>query len=250
MTDFLFERITQTLAANQELKRAISATEFRVVAALWPLTVQFMRRGQVVGEVVGMLAGDYARGMEYDAFVVKNGAVAQIVVLGVSRGTAGSDRITGQVEVIDGGRAKVLSGASFVAAGGVGPVAGQYSYMQLHNPAGSGKSVFVYRVSMSADQAAVSVMRKYNTALATDYGTGHSKKLGGTASLSRLRATTDVAILGAPTIYNNFFQAQQANLVRLEEPILLTEGSGIITTLTLPNSALYTNFEYAEESVT
>lgn len=253
MSEFVFERFAQTLAANQPLKVVIRASELRVIAAMWPLTVIFYRRGHAVGSATGVLAGDYFRGTEFDAFEVLNGANAQAVVIGVSSGAAGSDRITGSVEVIDGGRSRALAHMAFWAKTAAAGVAAQYAHCQLWNPAGSGRNLMIKKL------AAYTLAGAYlecgfgfhGVQEANAFAAQPLSKFGGSAaSVASARYENNAGILLTQNIGSLILRSQTMEQYEFSEPFVVPPGKGFVLHAGVANAPLTMNVEYYEESTT
>jgi hypothetical protein len=70
--------------------------------------------------------------------VINHGATAITGTLVISTSGFRNFRISGDVNVLDGGKSRSLNNSAFMASAFVGPVAAQFSRVQLWNPAGSG----------------------------------------------------------------------------------------------------------------
>lgn len=253
MTAFMMERIAQTLAANQKLRLHMQGNEFRVIASTWPLSVSFFKGGAIVGSASGVLAGDYSRGMEFDGVEIANGATAQSVVVGLSNGSAGSDRITGSVEVIDGGRSRSLAGMSFWGKVGAGPSVGEYSHVQLMNPAGSGKIAFIKKMSLfTTGGAGMTCVFGFTAAqLANLYFSQPINKKGGVgASASQNRDGQLAAITVPISMGSMILRVGTLEQYEFTEPIVLPPGTGFTVAGATLNQHLGANFEHHEESET
>lgn len=247
--EFVFEKLSQLLAANQAWPLKISGSEFRIIDAMWPVTVRYFNGNRIVGQASNVLPGDYLRGMEFDAVEIINGPMIQNVTVVIASGGAGSDRITGSVEVIDGGKAMTLNNRTFVQSTSAGPVLGEYSMVQLFNPAGSGKNLFLSAMSISCDQQAAMNLRSYDVQLPTFYGNAKAKKMGGNTSAAEIRTGTNVAALGT-LIVGDYVQAYSRVLFDIDEPIMLPPGTGVYMMSSQKNSTIYGTFEFLEESAT
>lgn len=88
------------------------------------------------------------------------------------------DRITGTVDVVDGGRARTIQGHAFMGYAGVTSASGQYSTSQLWNPAGSGKRLVVEQISINCDNSAPVVISNGTVQCLNKRTNGISKRLG------------------------------------------------------------------------
>jgi hypothetical protein len=103
--------------------------------------------------------------------VTNYGGQATIIgALLIADGGFFDNRVTGSVEVIDGGRTRALNNGSFIGTNGIAGSAGNISHLQMWNPVGSGVNVFVDSMSMGALAATGMYLRTSTAALSTLYG--------------------------------------------------------------------------------
>jgi hypothetical protein len=162
----------------------------------------------------------------------------------VGDGDITDNRITGNVEVVDGGKNRTLANSTFAGSIYQGPTVGQYATAQIFNPVASGKNVFVGQVSFASNTATYSSI-KFSTAQASNlWANGLSKKAGGTTSVAQLRyqssAVTDVGqliVLGVNQTY------------KPTEPILIPPGYGLMVIPTTTNTDTTGIFDWYEEAI-
>lgn len=172
----------------------------------------------------------------------------------IGSGELTDNRVTGSVEVIDGGKDRTNAGVAFVATFNVVQIAAARSSAVLWNPAGSGKNIFVktHRFSQTAAGS-------YGCVLATSLGTGlitdtkHiAPKKRGTVSVAQGWCTNATVFNGTSENTNSFvtaaLAANQADNITFSEPILLQPGSGLYTFSGPVNSNIIVTAEYVEES--
>lgn len=246
---FVYERIVQSLAANEVLRVAIAAGELRIAAADYPVTVRLLQGGRVLGSGAGMLAGDYVRGVPFDSFEVINGGNPQNVVIKLASGQSGSDRIVGEVSVISGEIARVRAGVAFCASAFSPAVAAQYSYVQLWNSLTSGKRLIVNQCLTAVSGSAVAVLAWNAAALGGVAAFLPGNKLsGGVASIAEIR--TGVAGAMVSPSFTGWAGASKVSFVMpINEPLVIMPGNGLIVQAAAVNEEVRCAFQYWEESI-
>jgi hypothetical protein len=251
----VFEKLIQTLAAGQVLKIGIAGDFFRLAGALWPVTVSLMKGGQIIGTMSNVLAGDYVNGIDFDQIWVTNGATAQAVTLQISGGGAGSDRVIGEVSVIDGGKFRTLNSQAFVHSANVQASAGVNPTSILFNPAGSLKNIFIKAVRSS-----FSVTQAYGIEFITDKGTNAVAdaaaivpKMIGSVSAATAWKNTTASFNGVSIGLNSFLSAalsaNQIDFVTFQEPIIIKPGQGMRAFGTIAATTFIFGAEYVEEDI-
>lgn len=200
------------------------------------------------GGYVDLLPGQGVFGIEYQNFVVEDRAGID------NRGVimAGSfdfrdDRITGTVDMVDGGYNRTMAGQAFSGALFQTGVAGQYSHGLLFNPATSKKSVIVSSYDLATNTAATALVGLYSGGFQGGAG-GASKLTDGDPSVSLLQTLAQAAMV-PPSVNSKvlYLTANTQFVGTLKEPIVLMPGSGLLICVNsgagLPLTA---NFEYTE----
>lgn len=249
--NLVFEKLTQVLAANGNWQTSISGNTFRIASSAYPVTITLLKNNQIIGSMSNMLAGDYVENAQFDAVIVKNGAASQAVTIQISAGGTGSDRVIGEVSIIDGGKFRTIADNAFLGNGLSIAVAGQNSYVQLFNPSNSGKRALLKAYSLSSDVGSAGSLFRLNSPLTTLYKNPQSKKTNGVASVMEIRIQNSLTNLNNPnTSYlSNYFPNLSTNTVNFNEPISLEPNTGIVLTASGVNANLYANFEYFEELI-
>jgi hypothetical protein len=198
------------------------------------------------GGYVDLLPGQGVWGVEFSSLNVqdKSGAANAGVIL------AGGfdfrdDRISGSVEVIDGGRDRTLANRAFWGQAGVGVVAAQYPHVQLFNPAASGVNVYIPSIVVSSGTAGfVGIGVQFAALDFVNFGT--SKKVGGSAAKSEVqRRNINIKTWGAQ-FTSRQVQANVSVEKKLAEPILLTPGWGAVVWHETVATDLSAEFEFIE----
>lgn len=247
MSSLVFEKLAQSLAANQTWPLQIAGDFFRVEACEWPVTVEIMSGGRVVGRMTNVRAGDFVRDIAFDQVRIINGATAQAVTVQIAGGGVGSDRVIGEVSVIDGGKARTIAGGAFFGSSGVNASAGTYAHVQLENPAGSGKRVVLEQVIFSTATAGLLSLRSGYASLANSSGGAPSKLLGGAASAGVRRWENIAGVSGSPMTH--FIIGANAPLVvKFAEPVVISENQRLTAAAGTLNTDLFAAWEFFEET--
>lgn len=137
------------------------------------------------------------------------------------------ERISGSVEVIDGGYARTLAGKAFMGVASHGADPALVTGVQLSNPAGSGRNLIVKRYSMST-AAGGGVHVRINQQILTQVNdTGSAKNPLIADSLAQLRVDK---LAGVASYFNGKKVDQYSLTVNgsafcvLQEPIMIPPG--------------------------
>lgn len=208
-------------------------------------------------DVVLMKPGQAFRlpqGEAYTQWILKNHAGAGTIIgqVFVGEGDFFDNRISGSVEVIDGGKNRAAANqAMMLAQSGGGGAPGMLNTHQLWNPAASGKNLIVEQFFASCAVATLIYVGVNDVAMGVPSGSGFSKRAGG-ANSSGQPVLANIA--GVPTNAKILMALQiPANLtqtVSLREPILLPPGFAFFVQCQTVETGITTTVEYFEESVT
>lgn len=232
----VYEKLSQALAANASWPLMIAGDFFRVEACDWPVTVALLQGGREIGRMTNIRGGDFVRDVKFDQVKIINGATAQTVTIQIAGGGIGSDRVIGEVSVIDGGRQVSLENRAFGSGATQAGAGGLYSLIQCYNPVGSGKNVYVKRLIASGPALFLLDVRTDSVALATLRWNLQSMKWAGAQSVAEIRTDT-LAAVGGTRIGAAYCDANKPVDVKYENPIVLTPGSGVaLVNLTLAGS--------------
>ena len=134
---------------------------------------------------------------------------------------------------------------AYIFGGALSQTSGEYSHIQVLNPTGSGKVVFVDRCDIETQGDSVVRMAFHDTALTTDLGAFLNKLRGGSAATAHLRIQRNASALG--TSFQAFaLLAQTTYPLVLSPPIELAAGEGFIMQLTAANTAGFATFQIRE----
>lgn len=169
----------------------------------------------------------------------------------VGDGDITDNRVTGSVEVVDGGKNRTNAGTAFSIAINTGtPVVGQYAHCGIWNPSGSGKNVIVERLIISASVASIITYGWATAFLGTQYTGGGSKKSGGAVSAGLNTSGNSATFLPTGFMYLGQIQVN-ANApfdLVLKEPIIIQPNAGLAVASATGNNSVVLTAEYFEES--
>ncbi len=216
------EKISQTF--NGLVEWNVFGAYFKLLSSVTAVTVSLFRRGQRVLTATAVEGGYYQR-IEFDRVQITTPS-SQAVSWIYAPGDGGIDRLTGEVAVIDGGKARTLAGSAFVGGHGAGGVAGQYTHLQLLNPAASGKRVIIEQLMLSSPAAANLIGSMESTVtLSTLNGAWPNKLAAGAAGVAEMRREQNAAALqvNSPSLQFNI-GASIENPYVFKEPLILLAG--------------------------
>lgn len=194
-----------------------------------------------------------------DTFYIGNYANAATIIgtLLIGDGDFQDNRVSGSVEVIDGGKNRSLAGNVFMVGAAVGAAIGNCAAVQLWNPVGSGKNLIVEKVSVSINGGtnAIADFGKTTAAL-PNAGFGIVNKNFGSAAASVASAKQQNAVAALPMaggqiMYSVFLTAGYSAILPLNEPIIVSPGSGLCSQCedTAVSHTLTGSFEWFEENI-
>ncbi|MGL5181198.1 hypothetical protein [Herbaspirillum huttiense] len=190
-------------------------------------------------------------GRNFNNLIFSNNANAANILgtMLIADGGFFDNRVTGSVEVIDGGKARTLGGGAFMGGVQCVATAAQNSIVQLWNPVGSGKNVILESITYSSTNNGGILFRVYNAALSNLLANGVSKLAGGAAvSVGQLRYAPNPGVLGGNNMLILGIAAAQFSTYQFKEPVVLPPGQGMLVTQGTQNVDVTGNFEWYEES--
>lgn len=157
-------------------------------------------------------------------------------------------RISGDVNVLDGGKSRTLANMAFGGVVTSPAVSAQNSRVQLWNPAGSGIRCVVESIQVVNGQAGYEGgYLAFNAAqLTTVAPAGIAKLSGGNAPVAKL--CIDATASGATGSESSIIApAQAAYQIKFAEPLVVTPGYGLLVWGATLNQNMQANFEWYEE---
>lgn len=166
------------------------------------------------------------------------------------------ERISGTVDVVDGGKNRTMANQAFSGVIVMTPAAGQFSNLCLFNPVGSGKNIYIEQFLISSNGAGeiggyIAGVQAPNNVGGSDYG--KSKKAGGPNSVCQTTTNSAVSVnafaAGNKLVLDAYVQSNLTLPIKFSEPILIAPGYGFILTHLVVNATLISTIEYFEESI-
>jgi hypothetical protein len=205
------------------------------------------------GEPVDLLPGQGMSGLKFDRLTVKDLSGANNVgVLLAGNGAWRDERITGTVDVVDGGKARTLAGSAYSIAFGSGQAAGVYSRVALFNPPDSGKYLIVESLAMSADVANSVNLHRGTAQLSGAVKPGMRKLINQLAQSSAATVSQDTAASTRPTeeaIWQLAVAPGAKDTWAPKEPLIVTPGSSLLYACNLMNVGFAASIEWFEEKI-
>lgn len=235
-----------TTSANGTMVVFAAGSYFRILSSTGAIQV-----GGEFGQIGPLLAGQGLRNKQFSSITIKDltgNANKGIIIVGDQDFV--DDRITGEVSVIDGGKARTIAGNAFTWNPTQTSGAGGIPMAQLWNPAGSGKNVIVSEGVIFTQVAGGLYLGIATAALsAAGQAIANKRSLSATApvaqpkvdSLAAQAVTTKtfgVAILPAAGTWS----------IQLREPLVIEPGTGLVFQHnTVGASTISGMFEFFEE---
>lgn len=183
--------------------------------------------------------------------VINRGLVPLKGFLLIGSGDFFDQRISGTVDVIDGGKARTLGGLAMMGYANKAAVAANFSRCQIWNPAGTGRRVCIEAMAPATGGVGFTAYLSLNAVpLATLQQNGQSKLAGGAASVCEMRtdaAATLPPVAGALLALS--MSASKTEQFTFTEPLVLLPGSGMLVWATVPNGDLGLSAEWYEELI-
>lgn len=219
----------------------------KILTSSGPLEID----GDTFGNIGPILAGQGVQDAPFHRLVLndRSGALNNGTIL-IADNAFIDDRISGEVSVIDGGKARTLSErAGFATVARIADVA-LVSNSQIWNPSTSGLNVFVQKITYTSTTGAGIIGLRSNTvALNTSAGNPASKNLGNVISAIEIRSETSAAALGVGQL-NNFVSAINTPTTQeLKEPICIRPGVGMVFSGGIINYGISVSVEFFTEPI-
>ncbi len=230
-----------TVPANGMYPLLVQGSFFKILSSTAPVLV----RTDKVGTIGELLPGQGMERAEFSLlqFTDTSGFANEVRVL-VAGDLFIDDRISGEVSVIDGGKARTVSGAVFGGRVSVAAAASEYAQIQFWNPPGSGRRVIVgsFNIICSAGSAIVGIgavaMAAANVPLLVQ-----SKLAGGAAGVTEQRYVASAAY----PVMSYLNQAASGVQIKDPEPYIILPGYGFNVIATNLNVVLSASAHLIEE---
>lgn len=204
------------------------------------------------GGYIDLLPGQGVNGVNFTSVDVQDRTGAQnagTILAGIY--DFRDDRITGTVEVIDGGRGRTLAGQCYATGGGYsGATATDYPYLILNNPAGSGRRVIVEEAFCTYLGVATGYVTAFIGAGAFGIAarSAPNKISGGPPSAAQFSVFNGAAQAGAE-MYTCLTKEGQEFHVSAREPIIILPGYNFHMRAPLGASPFGGYFDFYEEVI-
>jgi hypothetical protein len=163
------------------------------------------------------------------------------------------NRNVGTVEVIDGGKNRSNAGIAFCAPGAAGASAGQYTIIELWNPAGSGKNAIIEQLTLSAAAATISIFAGWTSTnlIGGPVSNITSKKAGSANATSYVGIAFAASATPASsgTLLSLNLQGNTTITYSLREPIIIPPGYGFWIGNTVVNTGFNEITEFIEDAI-
>jgi len=219
---------------------------FKILSATTDIEV----RGDTFGTIGLIKAGQGLRNTDFNRLEFRDvsGFTNTIQVL-VGDSDFVDERITGSVEVIDGGLNRTIANAAFASSKGLTPATSTNNVgIQIFNN-GSTKNVIVEQVQvMSNATSGVFILRVDNVALGSPVAAVSKLAGGADSAIANLRSQEGVAWSGKTIAQIGWNAAFQNVAFTPKEPIVLPPGFGLSVTdgIVVAHSS-WVNFEHYEQ---
>lgn len=203
------------------------------------------------GGPVDLMPGQGMSGLSFDKLLVRDiSGNANIGFLLAGDGAWSDDRITGNVEVIDGERTRTLAGTMFGGSPYCTALANNYPNLQLWNPVGSGKNLIIGAMDFGTiTTGAINVLAS-NIALANVFSVPvANKRLGSAPGVGQLRfenrAAAEPFTFGM--LRNEATAANTPQQWNIRGAVVVPPGWGLNVYCPQVNTTSTANFEWFEE---
>jgi hypothetical protein len=236
------ELLSFTLAAGETKRWERAGRYVEVIDATSAFSIYLTdANGGRVDYAINALSGIYLEGA-YSAIEMTS-ATAQTVTLLVTDGRGGSRRQPGIVQVVDGERQKVVSGVAFR---GVGAATGSSACVEVWNPVGSGKNLFIDEVRAGALNADSWGIQTSDFQLATAGNTPSNLDRSGAASVALMRTGDASTMTSVKGMGAGYIQASADTVFQLRRPIMVRPGFGCGFYLNGAANTVRATFEWEE----
>jgi hypothetical protein len=178
------------------------------------------------------------------------GKIGGVILMG--EGEFQDNRVSGSVEVIDGGKARTLAGFAYMGAGAILGEASKYPHVQLFNPAESGRNIVLESMLISVTLASTVDFGPQAVQLAEVFPAAPvSKKFkaGATPTVGVIRRQNAVSNQLGNAFANIMVQPSATVPIVFTEPVVIMPGMGMMVQSESVNNTMAVTFEYFEESV-
>lgn len=234
-----------TLAALGTSELLVEGSMYRLMRCTSDLEVR--RDG---GSGVGPLLAGQGEKAEFKRLtLIDRSGAPNVGTILIGDDTFIDERIIGLVDVIDGGKVRTFTALSFVGGYYANASGGQYSALQLLNPAGSGRNLVCTQINYSRKTVWGVYLSRYNTPMTEDRSVNITNKLiGAAAPVAQLRRGWFGAIVGNVFTYAHLADSF-VSLLKFADPMIIPPGAGIAAVCDSVNVEFAATFEWYEEAI-
>ncbi|MFB9125935.1 hypothetical protein E2553_33190 [Paraburkholderia dipogonis] len=159
-------------------------------------------------------------------------------------------RISGDVNVLDGGKSRTLQNGAFLGTGFASALASNYSHVMLWNPPGSGKNVIVESFNATSPNGAyIAALIFQNATIGTlQAATVASKLAGGAAGVAQIYKAQQATVPAGTQMISVGGAANAVVTNTFKEPLVIPPGWGVVSAfVNVQGIGNQTGFEWYEE---
>ena len=237
--------LAASIGATQRLD--VMASRVKILSCSYPVEVR-----TDTGDVYSLLSGqgfNLPTGKTFREVVLRNTvAAAQSGTLFIGDESFEDSRITGEVNIIDGERLKVLAGYAFSAVAQVTGSTGS-PFVQLWNAPGSGKNLFVQSVSFGLSAAdSWGISSNTNILNLVPPNAPFNVDASSVASPASALRYDNLAqtLIGVQPYKIGYALASTDRFIEFKRPILLRPGRGLLVFANALTTTIRASFEFEE----
>ena len=236
-----------TLSAGGALTLLVEGGVFKIISCTGVVAVTIDG-----GSTIGPINAGQGMKTEFSRLTISDmSGAANVGRIAVASNDFIDDRISGEVLVIDGGKATTMSGQAFSGNLFCGAVAAQYAHIQHWN-ASTTKHSIVDQILMSSTTAINATVRAHNAALSTlcTQAAPANKRIGQADSVMEQRQQNSVAVIPTGKVLGSLMVAANTQTVyKFTRPLIVPPSQSICINATVLNTDLTVVFETYEEAV-
>lgn len=183
--------------------------------------------------------------LKINATAQLNKTVRIVVGNGVRIKSGGTVNASSNVlSVVDGGKQRTADNKAFLGAAYYGPLAANFTHIELWNSLTSGVNAFIQSIVFSSTVNGKVYFREHTAALAVGYANSRSKKLGANVGLA-IQVENNATYLGngQPLLVMDTLAGHRTQL-EFSDPIMLSPGNGLIVHHGALNCDLSATFDF------
>lgn len=249
----MYTHAFQVAAGTVPTQVNAQGTYIRYVSAASGVTNPRIRVKPDSGDAFDLLPGQamkLARRSTFFSILNVDGVGTITGVLAIGDGQMDDSRVSGEVLMVDGTYSRSLAIRAFATQQSIGPVAGQYSHLQLFNTVGNNVYLVVYAIRMALLAAGNALLHINHTGAPMAGTTTPYPKRAGAAVASpvgQMQSTNNALIQGTPIMYSSVEQSMKE--LRLVDPIIIEPGRGLCAACGTVNLGMAGSFEYYIEPI-